>query len=55
MATKRKTLPKEIDELLKVGDLEELKKRFVQCEPNALHINKFGSHPGSKVTFANGI
>lgn len=44
MATKRKTLPKEIDELLKVGDLEELKKRFAQCEPNALHINKFGSN-----------
>ena len=44
MATKRKTLPKEIDELLKAGDLEELKNRFAQCEPNALYINKFGSN-----------
>lgn len=44
MAIKRKNLPKDIDELLKAGDLEELKRRFAQCEPNALHINKFGSN-----------
>lgn len=44
MATKRKTLPKEIDELLKAGDLEQLKISFSRCEPNALHLNKFGSN-----------
>ena len=44
MATKRKTLPKDIDDLLKAGNLEELKKIFARCEPNALHINKFGSN-----------
>ena len=44
MATKRKTLPKEIDDLLKAGDLEELKRRFAQCEPNALYTGKYGSN-----------
>lgn len=42
MAKKRKTLPKEIDELLKRGDVEELKKLFVRCEPNALRYGKSG-------------
>lgn len=44
MGKKRKTLPKEIDALLKEGDIEELKKQFSRCEPNALHINKYGSN-----------
>lgn len=42
MGKKRKTLPKEIDLLLQNGDMEELKKQFSRCEPNALHTNKFG-------------
>lgn len=48
MAAKCKTLPKDIDELLKAGDLEEIKRKFSQCEPNALHINKFGSNVFSR-------
>lgn len=44
MGKKRKTLPKEIDLLLQNGDIEELKKQFSRCEPNALHTNKFGSN-----------
>ena len=44
MAAMRKTLPKEIDDLLKAGNLEELKEIFSQCEPNAVHTNKFGSN-----------
>lgn len=35
MAAKRKTLPKDFEELLKKGDLEELKALLEQCEPNA--------------------
>lgn len=31
-----KLLPKDISEFLKVGDIEELKKMFSQCEPNAV-------------------
>lgn len=42
MGKKRKTLPKEIDLLLQNGDIEELKKQFSRCEPNALHTNQFG-------------
>lgn len=33
---KEKLLPKDISEFLKVGDIEELKKMFSQCEPNAI-------------------
>ena len=44
MAKKRKTLPKEIDEILKRGDVEELKKLFARCEPNALRYSKYGSN-----------
>lgn len=43
MATKRKTLPKEMDGLLEAGDLDALKKAFAGCEPNALY-SKFGSN-----------
>lgn len=44
MAGKRKTLPREIRELLKGGDIGELKRQFSRCEPNAVHINRFGSN-----------
>lgn len=44
MARKRKTLPKEIQELLASGDVEELKRQFARCEPNALSVNQYGSN-----------
>lgn len=44
MAKKRKTLPKEIDEVLKTGDVKELKKLFSRCEPNALRYSKYSSN-----------
>ena len=37
MAKKRKTLPREIRELLKAGDVEALKEMFSRCEPNAVN------------------
>jgi len=43
MAKKRKTLPKEIKSLLEQGDIEALKKMFLNCEPNAI-TNKYGSN-----------
>lgn len=43
MAKKRKTLPKEIQSLLESGDMEVLKERFSQCEPNAV-TGKYGSN-----------
>lgn len=44
MTRKRKTLPKEIDELLETGDIETLKQVFSRCEPNALRYSKYGSN-----------
>jgi len=35
MAKKRTTLPKDFDELLKKGNLQELKEVFSKCEINA--------------------
>ncbi len=42
-AQKRKTLPKQMRELLKAGDIEGLKKQFARCEPNAV-TDKYGSN-----------
>lgn len=42
-AKKRKTLPKEFNDLLQAGDIEELKKQFSRCEPNAV-TSKYGSN-----------
>ncbi len=39
MPEKQQELPKIFDELLKVGDILELKKQFSQCDPNALYYN----------------
>ena len=47
-AKKRKTLPKELGELLNSGDLEALKKQFSRCEPNAV-TGKYGSNVFSLV------
>lgn len=44
MASKRKTLPKELKGLLERGDTEKLKELFLRCEPNALTSAKFGSN-----------
>jgi hypothetical protein len=43
MAKKRKTLPKEIQELLQSGDMEALKEAFSRCEPNAV-TGRYGSN-----------
>lgn len=43
MAKKRKTLPKEIRELLGCGDIAALKEQFLRCEPNAT-TGKYGSN-----------
>lgn len=43
MAKKRKTLPKEMVELMEQGDLAALKEQFLRCEPNAV-TNKYGSN-----------
>ena len=46
---KRKTLPKDFDELLKNGDIEALKAVFTKCEINAVTdkygFNAFGQGP----------
>lgn len=44
MAKKRKTLPKEIKELLDIGDTAALKEQFLRCEPNAVLYSKYGSN-----------
>lgn len=44
MAKKRKTLPKEIKELLKCGDIAALKEQFLRCDPNAITYSKYGSN-----------
>ena len=43
MAKKRVTLPKDFDELLKVGDIEVLKAVYDKCELTA-YDGKFGLH-----------
>ena len=43
MAKKRVTLPKDFDELLKVGDIEALKAVYDKCELTA-YDGKFGLH-----------
>lgn len=43
MAKKRKTLPKEMRDLLQAGDLEALREAFQRCEPNAV-TGKYGSN-----------
>ena len=40
---KRKTLPKEIKELLENGDIAALKEQFLRCDPNAV-TGKYGSN-----------
>ncbi|MCI9458742.1 MAG: ankyrin repeat domain-containing protein [Oscillospiraceae bacterium] len=40
---RRKTLPKEMEELLKRGDIAALKEQFLHCEPNAVN-GKYGSN-----------
>ncbi|MCI8359715.1 MAG: hypothetical protein HFE86_00060 [Clostridiales bacterium] len=44
MAKRRKTLPKEMKELLESGDIAALKEQFLRCEPNAITHTKFGSN-----------
>ena len=40
---KRKTLPKEMKELLENGDIAALKEQFLRCDPNAV-TGKYGSN-----------
>lgn len=44
MAKKRKTLPKEIKELLERDDIGALKEQFLHCDPNAITHSKYGSN-----------
>ena len=44
MGKKRKTLPKEMKELLESGNIGLLKEQFLRCEPNAVTHTKYGSN-----------
>lgn len=51
MATKKKTLPKDFQELIKAGNLEALVKAMVKCEPNATgDYNKYNAFSYEGVT-----
>lgn len=44
MGKKRKTLPKEMKELLENGNIGLLKEQFLRCDPNAVTHSKYGSN-----------
>lgn len=44
MIMKETLLPREIKDLLKTGNIEELKRLFSECDPNAITIERFGSN-----------
>ncbi len=50
MAKKRKTLPKDFEELIKTGDIEALKKVYEKCE-----LNAYTGYCKSNALFLNGV
>ena len=51
MGKKRKTLPKEMKELLESGNIGLLKEQFLRCEPNAEGICLLGQRTGRRCEF----